>query len=823
MLTKYTNCEVIEVKSADEKIEGNAKLSSFDHIPKDTYRTNDGYIYVKVRAISSRVNKNFDGWPVNELAGMEEPDFRNVASKLSKTSEVGGLNKLTFTGDNEEIRSKGDYGFRTFVGRPVFIDHNNSDPQRARGVVVDSMLHIENPQRLASDSYWSKAPENHNPETWIELLLEIDGKSFPKLAKALLAGKVNAVSMGCNVEYTLCSICNHKAATVEDYCSHIKKKGTTFKTGSIDKLAYEDCYNVNFFEISAVFDPADVTALCTEPVIKNSSVDTQFSVGEKVKDSESGKEGVVQYVEELNPDEYGDSFKTYKVQWDDGGQSEIEATSLIPSDSINNKDKEWLNQVGIQAKTAKVSYLENDLIKRAFHAGEAYHYNPIETSEFDSIKMAEYLGVEPHNPDMHKYMKAYEDGIENAVHGGYNLKAANTESQSLEDNFDKSPYERIANMNTEKYGESITAPSKIDTLKGDKPCPIGLAGECGLDDESGRCEKCGYQEPPAPLGDPDLSKAKAFDRKKEQNKEEFRSDTKSLIDRLKKTLSKNEIRSVNSTMNTKQAKITLAADVEEVPGDEYLAELGWTVPEKESSASSSATPLVDNGKPASDRPRGEKIVSDQTKPVESTTKVALGELPGLNQPNGGESTPQFKGDKNNESSGISEHQPSETAEQYQSVKKEVEQPQYADEGNTKDIRNHNPSTMPEQYAPVKKEVEKPQFADEGGTKGISEHHAQLPGKGRESAVLSAIKLADLEVELGLNEAEMKYARVAELENEEPSIVEAKYETLVKIKEAGLGKKEAPAKKLASFPSFKGVKESSASSTAGGVPDDAIFN
>jgi len=823
MLTKYTNCEVIEVKSADEKIEGNAKLSSFDHIPKDTYRTKDGYIYVKVRAISSRVNKNFDGWPVNELAGMDEKEFRNVASKLAKTSENGGISKLTFTGDSEEIKSKGDYGFRTFVGRPVFIDHNNSDPQRARGIVVDAMLHIENPQKLASDSYWSNAPENHKPETWIELLLEIDGKSFPKLAKALFDGKVNAVSMGCNVEHTLCSICNHKAATVEDYCSHIKRKGTTFKTGSIDKVAYEDCYNVNFFEISAVFDPADVTALFTEPVIKNSSIDSDFVVGERVSDAESGKEGVVKYVEELNSDEYGDSFKTYKVQWDDGGQTEVEATSLVPTESMNNQDKSWLNEIGVHAKTAK-SFNNEDLLKKAFHVGESYHYSPVELPEFDSIKMAEYLGIQPHDPNMHKYMKAYEDGIESAIHGEYNLKAANTESQRLEDIFDESSYGTKISMNTEKYGESLTAPSKIDTLQSDKPCPIGLAGECGLDDKSGRCEKCGYQEPPAPLADPDLSKAKAFDRKKEQNKEEFRSDTKSLIDRLKQTLSKNEIRSVNSTMNTKKANITLAADVEEVPGDEYLAELGWTVPEKEASASSSATPLVEDGKPASDRPRGEKVISDQAKPVESATKVALGELPGLNQPNGGESTPQYKGDKNNETSGITEHEPAQMAEQYQSVKKEDESPQYADEGNTRDIKNHNPNTMPEQYAPVKKEVEKPQYSEEGGTKGISEHHAQLPGKGRESAVLSAIKLADLEVELGLNDVEMKYARVAELENEEPSVVEAKYETLVKIKEAGLGKKEAPAKKLAGFPSFKGVKESSStSSTVGGVPDDAIFN
>jgi uncharacterized ferredoxin-like protein len=68
---------------------------------------------------------------------------------------------------------------------------------------------------------------------------------------------------------------------------------------------------------------------------------------------------------------------------------------------------------------------------------------------------------------------------------------------------------------------------------------------------------------------------------------------------------------------------------------------------------------------------------------------------------------------------------------------------------------------------------------------------------------------------------MKYARVAELENEDLTIVQAKYETLSKIKESGLTKKEASSnRKLASFPSLKGVKESSVTTTT--VPDDAIF-
>lgn len=690
MITKYTKCEVIEVKNADEKIEGNAKLSSFDHIPADTYRTDDGYVYVKVRAISSRVNKNFDGWPVNELAGMDENEYRKITSNFQKDSST--LETLTFTKDSANIKSKGDYGFRTFIGRPIFIDHNNSDPQKTRGVIVDAMLHIEPSYKTSSDSYWSDAPTNHKPETWIELLLEVDAKSFPKLAKALTDGKVNAVSMGCNVEYTLCSVCNNKAANVEEYCDHIKKKGTTFKTGNASKLAYEDCYNINFFEISAVFDPADVTALFTEPV----------------------------------------------------------KTSSVVTKNIKNIDK-----------------------------------------DFDS--------------------EDYEFLMDKTSH---RLKDANPESKELETNL------KSASVN--KESDFITAPNKVDTLKTEKPCPIGLAGECGLDDESGRCEKCGFREPPAPLDDPDLSKAKDFDRQKEEQKDETRDETKELIDQLKKALSKNEKRSVNSKMN-ENTKITLTANIEEVPSDKKLAELGWIIPEKEAGVASNTVPVAEDGQPASDRPKEQKVISDQTKPVESTTKVALGELPQISQPNGGDASPQYKGDKNNETSGISEHQPGTQAEQYQSVKKEVDEPQYADEGYTQDIKTHNPSTMPEQYQKVKKVVDKPQYSDEPGTSGISEHHAELHKSKVESPVLAAIKLADLEVELGLNDAEMKYARVAELENEDLTIVQAKYETLSKIKEAGLTKKEASSMKLASFPSLKGVKESSVtSSTGGGVPDDAIF-
>ena len=87
MLTKYADCEIISFKEVSPK--EIRKTASFEHISEDRFRTEDGYLYVKVRAISSRVNKNHDGWPVNELAGMKESAFRDLQKELDKLKQLG--------------------------------------------------------------------------------------------------------------------------------------------------------------------------------------------------------------------------------------------------------------------------------------------------------------------------------------------------------------------------------------------------------------------------------------------------------------------------------------------------------------------------------------------------------------------------------------------------------------------------------------------------------------------------------------------------------------------------------------------------------------
>ena len=263
-IRKYASLEqaqVLGLKGTQERSR-TASLDKFSEF--GDFRTSDGYLYARIRAISSRVNKNHDGWPSVELAGSEDIFKQHTAAE-------GGFTVETSDG--------GDYGFSTFVGKPIFVDHNNSNPERARGVIVDAKLHVDD-FRTASelDPYYASAPENHMPPTWVELLLEVDAKTFPKLAKAIIEGSkdskkgIDGFSMGCDVEKSVCSICKNAASSPDEYCKHVKLKGAEFdwvnpKTGHKEsKKSYEDCHGVHFFEISAVFDPADETALTREVI-----------------------------------------------------------------------------------------------------------------------------------------------------------------------------------------------------------------------------------------------------------------------------------------------------------------------------------------------------------------------------------------------------------------------------------------------------------------------------------------------------------------------------------------------------------------------------
>lgn len=205
----YSSVLGAEIANGNSPLMKTAHRHTFDYAPRE------GFLYVRSRAISSRTNDNFDTFPA------------------------------------EEIKK----AWATFVGKPVFVNHNNEDHRRARGVIIDAALHEDT------------APDGTD-DTWVEVLMEIDALNFPKLAKSILAGDIERTSMGCDVQYSICSVCGNKASTPIQYCQHIPRlKGKKIRRraasgdGSEDVLVHEVCCGLSFFENSVLVEPpADPTA-----------------------------------------------------------------------------------------------------------------------------------------------------------------------------------------------------------------------------------------------------------------------------------------------------------------------------------------------------------------------------------------------------------------------------------------------------------------------------------------------------------------------------------------------------------------------------------
>jgi len=210
VLIKFANADLLEAKVAHR---GDTLLRTA-HRATFNYEPREGFLYVRSRAISSRTNDNFDTWPAAELR----------------------------------------QAWATFIGKPVFVNHHNKDHRRARGVIIDAVLHEDT------------APDG-TPDTWVEVLMEVDAVRFPKLAQAILAGDIERTSMGADVGESECSYCGNVATTPDTYCIHVSRhKGQRLLRKNADGsqedvLVHEICRKISFFENSLLVEaPADPTA-----------------------------------------------------------------------------------------------------------------------------------------------------------------------------------------------------------------------------------------------------------------------------------------------------------------------------------------------------------------------------------------------------------------------------------------------------------------------------------------------------------------------------------------------------------------------------------
>lgn len=690
MLTKYAQIEsILEVKQTPKRLafstNAGESLAKFAAL-KDEIQENDGYLYVRCRAISSRVNKNNDGWPSEELM----------------------------------------HSHKTFIGRPVFVDHNNDDPKRTRGVIVDANCFVDEEEKTSKlDPYYSTAPANHKPPTWVELLIEVDAETYPRLAKEVRTGGIDAVSMGANIEKSVCSVCANEAATPNEYCDHIKKKGVTFEIVAdngekVRKKAYEDCYGVNFFEISFVFDPADTTALISE---KTGSVDQPNSSRQ---------------------------FPDGTTYWPD-----------YPANGLTVADPNyWASH--FVAKTAVT--------------------NPIDF-------FVEPVGAQ-HDQDNPNYIP---------------------------------------------QSDQITAPQEVNTLRPEHRCPICKAADMTTDpDGIERCSVCGHIQEPEPLNNPDLDVSRDTDLRQDAtemtdqqgNPEVPVTDGTERVEiaptnpvapvaaRNQQTTSAGisdmedlfTTQAIETTLggeygihkgtiqqlrNLATVKITFpTVESEEnfvvIPEDnpvfsyflaqESAAKLGCslgevpivveTVGEGDLHAAVEAirvnaathpreaakkSPILNTKVKPSDEPKGEKIVSDELAPRETKTadSVAI-------------KTVQI-GDKTYKLEPIDEEDPEKTPEQ---IVDELED----DDEEKKDKDDKKDSAIEIESGRSILEIEKPVSSEE-----------------KETKLLTAMKIADDAIDLGVVDKRAKMVYISELEERSLDSLDAIQKTLALVKSAGLQK------------------------------------
>jgi hypothetical protein len=138
----------------------------------------------------------------------------------------------------------GTVAYRTWKGKPTHLEHANSDPTKAKGVIFDSSLH-------AVSNYIGGLHR-------VVLLAGWDRDRDPDLARTIAAGR-SGFSMGAYVQDYSCSVC--AASMRNGGCAHIHPKMGIRMPRVGDKLVYKQAHGVTGFEVSSVKIPAFRSAI----------------------------------------------------------------------------------------------------------------------------------------------------------------------------------------------------------------------------------------------------------------------------------------------------------------------------------------------------------------------------------------------------------------------------------------------------------------------------------------------------------------------------------------------------------------------------------
>lgn len=171
--------------------------------------------------------------------------------------------------------SDGFYVYQTFNLKPFHTEHKADNPLLASGFLLDSHYN-----------------QNDLNDEHVDIVVCCDKSKDPEGAKGILTGRVRSYSMGCNVDYTICSVCGKKATKKADYCNHIRFMKCSYLNGT---YVFEKCYGVEYTELSKVKNPADKTAI-TQEVLSKAASRKEDSFLEELGFDKMAKKEILGYV-----------------------------------------------------------------------------------------------------------------------------------------------------------------------------------------------------------------------------------------------------------------------------------------------------------------------------------------------------------------------------------------------------------------------------------------------------------------------------------------------------------------------------------------------
>ena len=153
---------------------------------------------IKTASLSKDKAVDLNGFNL-EAAIKESPDHLFVKVFAIKQDEVNDNGDAFSASELKKATS-------TFIGCPVFVNHQNDDVEKARGMVVHAWFDDE-----AGGIY---------------CINKVDKTAYPQLARGIEEGYIIGTSMGAQVGHSVCSICHNKAHTADEFCTHIRNQKT---------------------------------------------------------------------------------------------------------------------------------------------------------------------------------------------------------------------------------------------------------------------------------------------------------------------------------------------------------------------------------------------------------------------------------------------------------------------------------------------------------------------------------------------------------------------------------------------------------------------